>query len=258
LPQGQVSSIAIQAGTVYAVIDMLLFASTNGGATWTQTGPEMFFGTYPAVIADPFTVGTLYGLEMEGPKRSVDAGESWTPIQEGLPTGAGSHPDIRTLVPSPDTDGLLFAIPYSYAQTGSGIHLSTNYGDAWEPANTGMETAAIASLAVLPGGRLWAVDQFGVVYRSVNAAQTWTTTTVEHPCVGVYGEGGLRFVSGQSLFADVSTGELLESVDEGMSWRLVAKPEGIYPGIGTIFADPSGRFVLAAADEGLLRYQPAP
>jgi hypothetical protein len=202
---------------------------SDDGATWTQTGPDMLFGTYPAVIADPFAVGRLYGLEMEGPKRSDDAGQSWTPIKEGLPTDAGSMPDIRVLVPSPDTDGVLFAVPYSYAQTGPGVYMSTNHGDEWLPANTGMETAAITSLVVLPGDRLWALDQFGGLYRSVNAAQTWTIESIDHPCVGVYGEDYVgNLVHGQSLFVTESTGGLLESGDDGASWSLAATSEQDY------------------------------
>jgi len=255
-PSGQVSSIVVQAGTLYAVFGMRVFSSDDAGVSWTQTGPDTLFGSEPAVIADPFTEGRLYGLEMEGPKRSDDGGQSWKSIREGLPS-MGSMMDIRVLLPSPDTDGLLYAVPAVYAETGSGIFASDDHGDSWKPANTGMEAVAITKLVAGPGGSLWALDLFGTLYYSANAGQSWTTQSIAHPCVGAYGnDGAWELLYGQSLFAFVSTGKLLESGDGGASWTLVVKSVQDYPEIGSVLADPSGHFVLAAGREGVLRYGP--
>ena len=58
-PDGAAEWITEQEGTIYAVFDMLLYASEDSGATWTQTGPDMIFGSSPVVGSRPVRGGDV-------------------------------------------------------------------------------------------------------------------------------------------------------------------------------------------------------
>ena len=252
LPEGTVASIAIQGTTLYAVFDMLVFTSSDAGATWTQTGPDMLFGSNPQIAADPFVAGRLYGLTMEGPVRSDNAGQSWTPIVQGLPTPTGGMAMVSDLIPAPDIADRLFAVPDAYGADGYGVYRSDDAGTVWAAANAGIQGLGIDDLLVGPGGRLWAIAFDDEVYASQDGAQSWTPYSPSHPCVHDFA-GPSRFALGQKLFLLVDTGDLLASDDEGTTWSLVAKHTQEY-GLGQLlFVSPSGNVVLTAGDDGAYR-----
>ena len=78
-------------GTLYTVSTDEVFASEDGGETWNVLGPRPK-GTASGLIAtaaiqthDPQTGMTLYlALQEEGVFRSTDAGQQWTPLNNGL------------------------------------------------------------------------------------------------------------------------------------------------------------------------------
>lgn len=251
LPSGSVDSIAHQAGTLYAVVDMLVYASSDGGASWTQAGPDMLFGSEPKIVADPFVVGRLYGLTMEGPMRSDDAGKSWSPITQGLPTHMSGLVMVSALIAAPEVEGRLYALPDDYGVEGYGVYRSENSGAAWVSASVGMEGSAVEDLIGGPAGQLWATTWEYELYRSQDAAQSWAKITPHHPCVHDFAHPTGMAV-GQQTFLLVDTGDLLESGDGGLSWTLIAKHTKSY-GLGWLFADPAGNVVIAVGDEGVFR-----
>ncbi len=86
-----------------------------------------------------------------------------------------------------------------YATTGNGFFRSVDGGLSWQRAETGLlqgtPLAAVIALDPNVPGALWLTDDFGRLYRSTNAAATWTPTGDMAPVLA-YGVTGLSAASG--------------------------------------------------------------
>ncbi|HNG32228.1 MAG TPA: SBBP repeat-containing protein, partial [Blastocatellia bacterium] len=81
-------------GTLYAALSSItssIFKSTDGGNSWTPSGPNSTLGTvpFPTIVAslaiDPTTTTTLYaGTQIEGVFKSTDGGATWNLSSNGL------------------------------------------------------------------------------------------------------------------------------------------------------------------------------
>ncbi len=81
-------------GTLYAALGSItssIFKSTDGGNSWTPSGPNSTLGTvpFPTIVAslaiDPTTTTTLYaGTQIEGVFKSTDGGATWNLSSNGL------------------------------------------------------------------------------------------------------------------------------------------------------------------------------
>src|SRR6185369_9319217 len=61
-----------------------LFKSIDGGDNWTSVRPQSRFGN---VVFDPVSSSTLYFVSrFEGVLKSTDSGQTWIPMNNGLPT----------------------------------------------------------------------------------------------------------------------------------------------------------------------------
>ncbi len=77
-----------------AISDGGVFRTDDGGELWTACAaglpvrpgdPEGMRRGVHRLVADPFAPETLYVQHVEGMYRSVDGGESWSPLNDGLP-----------------------------------------------------------------------------------------------------------------------------------------------------------------------------
>lgn len=64
--------------------DIGVVKSTDGGASWTKTGPGGI-GRYVRVAADPATANTVYAGAKDRVFRTTDGGTSWEVLGTGLP-----------------------------------------------------------------------------------------------------------------------------------------------------------------------------
>jgi photosystem II stability/assembly factor-like uncharacterized protein len=212
-----------------------VFASTDGGLTWHSKNAQTFslLDTYALIISPDFANdGTLFagnhmgmGNGRNGITRTTDGGASWTNPETGL-----ENRNVRALAFSPDyaNDHTVFAgtlcidFPTCTDSFVNGVFKSTDGGNTWARALTGLPKRGIYTIAVSPGyasdGTLFAGMWEGGVYKSTNGGANWSNAST--------GLGNLRvwsvalspaFATDATLFAGTDGG-LYRSTNGGASW----------------------------------------
>lgn len=140
-----IEAIASEAsGHIYAGADMGVYVSSNNGENWNLAATGL---TNPEVLSLAVTpAGTvLAGTEGGGIFRSTNFGNSWDSSSTGLPDSSY----IISL--ASDGHGNLYA-----GQSMKGVFYSSDDGLHWSARNSGMDSAIIFSLTVAPSGVVYA------------------------------------------------------------------------------------------------------
>ncbi len=233
-------------GTVFAGTGSGMFRSTDHGDTWTQTNDELaHIHIYSLAISG--TGDVFAGTWAYGVYHSADNGDTWVEANNGLgdkyilalaicPNGsvfAGSweggifHSEDNGGSWKEDTTGLAEVrvlatndSGYIFAGTGGdGVFRSKDNGDSWEQINDGLTSHAVYSIAVDPGGVLYAGTSF-MVFRSDDNGDTWTDISngISHQnvtAIAIHPTG--------AIFAGVRAhGGVFRSTDNGDSWIQVS------------------------------------
>jgi photosystem II stability/assembly factor-like uncharacterized protein len=113
-----------------------IFKSIDGGEQWYSV--STMYTNALTFAFDPIASNLVYaGTKYAGVRKSIDAGNSWFPANEGLPTGtAGAH-DISSLVFNPHNPQQIFIA------TSKGIYLSENGANTWEPLWEGVDANSL-------------------------------------------------------------------------------------------------------------------
>ena len=117
--------------TVYARSGNGLAKSTNGGTDWTRLVDAPRYST--AIVIDPAAPDVLYAaafadLKSSGVFKSLNGGETWSPINQGIP----NQPFIGSFL-AIDRNGPsnLYYSPFV------GVFRTTNGGESWTPFTDG-------------------------------------------------------------------------------------------------------------------------
>jgi subtilase family serine protease/photosystem II stability/assembly factor-like uncharacterized protein len=225
------------AATVYAAGGDA-FRSTDGGATWT-TIP----GVYTHTLAiDPTTPTTLYAGSAGGANslKSIDDGATWTPM---------TVPTTTVLAVDPETPATIYA-----GTTRRGMFKSTDAGDTWAAANSGLTAAEIRALAVDPvePSRLYAASYYNGLFLSADRGATWRQLDNFHPAVVVVAPSSPSTVYAGGCNAGTDgPGMLKRSTDGGDTW--VDSDTGIIC-LVTLTIDPTDPATLYAGTyHGLMK-----
>lgn len=150
--KGVVYSIApspIVAGTIWIGTDNGLIQLTrNDGQSWTEVSPKGLppWSMISLIDASPHTAATAYAaidrhqMDDISPHiyRTHDFGKTWTKITNGIPATAYVHA-VRE---DPIRKGLLFA------GTETGVYVSFNDGELWQPLQLNLPVTAVRDLLV--------------------------------------------------------------------------------------------------------------
>jgi hypothetical protein len=213
------------AATLYGLIDTgALFASSNGGSTWTLRS------TLPVRDAVSLVAGgsssELYlATESGSVYRSLDAGANWT----GVGTVAAS-----------DVVALVRHIGRLLLYTRSGSVLASLDGGATFSAAGAIAASDIVD-ATQASGLALALSATGLVHRSSNNGATWEVVATLPTSAAV----GLAAVQGQ-LFALTATGDVMRASPPWTSWSFV----GTLSQIGTTAIVAAGGELFASTDAG--------
>ncbi|MFN8543876.1 MAG: hypothetical protein U0807_06690 [Candidatus Binatia bacterium] len=200
----------VDPANVYAVAGLSLFASTDGGSTWSAEpfGLSMYDPVLAVAASDP---AVLYGAAFGGAigivKRSVDHGQSWQPVMAGA-----SFNFPRGLAVDPTNADV------AYLSTDTHLFATTNGGALWAPAETGLSAGSTGAIAIDPvePATLYVVSG-GSVWRSANQGGSWQPTSA---LPGGAQAAGLLVdpVSHATVYVPTDQG-VLRSTDAGGSWQ---------------------------------------
>jgi uncharacterized protein (TIGR03437 family) len=190
---------ALKAGnTLYAGLEDGLLATVDEGRNWTRIN----LGRITGVNALLSHNNRLYAGTDDGVFVSAD-GQTWL-------RAAGLDSSVSYFAASGTT---LFAGTYE-----DGVFRSTDNGQNWTAANTGLTNLSIWALAV-NGTNVFAGTEGGGVFRSTDNGQNWTAVNADLPRDG---DGAIYVyalaANGGPLFAGVIGEALFRSSDNGQTW----------------------------------------
>jgi photosystem II stability/assembly factor-like uncharacterized protein len=201
-----------------------VFRSTDGSASWTDTGVvSCMYG----LAIDPQTPSTVYAATaFRGILRSTDGAQNWTPRNTGLLPSTLPGPQITALGIDPQRPPTLFAgISVWDGQTHGGLFKSVDGAMTWHA--TGLQTngVPISSVAVDPrnGNNVYAAigresSSSGALWKSTDSGMNWRNLFASMP-VSVYAVL-IDPRDSMNVFAATDAG-VMKSTDGGESWTLI-------------------------------------
>ena len=165
--------------------------------------------------------------------RSTDNGENWAEVDSGLPTN--THVNAFILVPNGVGVTDIFAGAYN------GLFLSTNNGNSWTSASTGMTNTEIHSLAA-SGANLFAGTYKGV-FLSTDNGTSWINISTGLPTSE---EFTALIAVGTNIFAGSHSGAYL-STDNGSSWGTINTGFTIYHAVRSFFISRANLYAVTSS-----------
>jgi len=222
-----------------ALADQGFFHSTDGGASWNQTGAGLEgAGRIYALQVDALVAGTLYLAADGGLYRSTDHGANWAPLDAPQPSYRSS-----ILLWTGAGGGTL------YTAAGDVIYRSEDKGGSWKAVQPA-PGSGITRLIAEPGNPavMYAIAS-GAVLKSFDAGANWTPP----PAPGGHIVVAAHPTTSGLLLANHVQGGAWRSTDSGHTWKPIEQgwPKG--QGIGAFHmhaGDPDQMF--AAAGNSLL------
>lgn len=154
--------------------DGLIHVSRDNGETWTEVTPDGMPEAMASII-DPsphnpgtaYLAATRYKFDDFSPMlyKTDNYGRSWTKITNGIPEGDFT----RVIREDPNREGLL------YAGTETGVYVSFNDGEKWQPLQLNLPAVPITDLTVhardkdlviaTQGRSFWILDDLTVLHQ---------------------------------------------------------------------------------------------
>ena len=220
-----------------------IFKSTDGGQSWQQVLLVDINAGVAEMLIHPINPNILYATSFNRFRnedysvvygddahvwRSVDGGESWQILSEGLPQGNLSRMGIAISESNPD---VLYVSVADSAVSLSGIYKTSDGGDFWEPVNydnllsnygdpLGGFGWYFGKIYVNPSNDqvvyLLGVDQ----YYSLDGGESWNRLTPEWWNYTVHADGHhISFVTG-SEFILCTDGGMYRTFNGGLNWEV--------------------------------------
>ncbi len=179
--------------------DRGLFKTTDGGRSWEKvlyisdtvgitdvemhpSNPNILYASAWKAERKPWTI--ISGGEMSenegGIYKSVDAGATWTKINNGLPTGLVGKIDLAVTPANSSVVGAIVEAPNAEG----GLYWSVDQGETWTHVSndTGVQNRPFyyTNLDIDPTNEKIIWSNANPLRKSVDGGKTWTTISVPH------------------------------------------------------------------------------
>ncbi|MCP5152823.1 MAG: hypothetical protein H6983_01565 [Ectothiorhodospiraceae bacterium] len=223
-----------------------VFKTTDGGDTWVnlpKPGGVLNFVLWALASGDT-TPTTLYAGH--GPYRSTDDGATWTLVDNGLASTPPQLAQVEVIAVDPLTPTTVYA---SIPSIDDALYKTTDGGDTWNLANSGISATRVSIIAVDPQTPSNLLAGGNVIYRSTDSGASWTQVVAIPP-------RDIAFDPVDASHVLVAAGAIARSVDGGATFELFTGPPGSFGARG-IAVDPTdpNRIIAAAPNIGLFAYE---
>lgn len=238
---GNHQNVIILAGNAYSESGKV-YLSNDGGMTFNDISPLNSAEEFHSVIWT--TTGNIFiGSTENGIYKSVNAGSSWTQVNQGL-----TIQDVRVLAVHPANPDTVFAGTH-----GGGIYKTTNGGESWTSASEGIGNLNIKSIAINSDSPdiLYAgtIDGIGAVYKSINGGANWAVSNKGLPDNANIFDLTLDPDDNDILYLSAQDTGIMVSVNSGETWNYLS---GATPDKNIInIAKHKGKLYAATRTKGL-------
>jgi photosystem II stability/assembly factor-like uncharacterized protein len=147
-----------------------VFKTTNGGTSWSSAGLGADF-VYRIAKHDGLNAPLIAGTAGDGLYQSIDSASSWSSSDAGLKASS-----VTSWLIDPVSPSTVYTSVY-----GGGVFKSTNNGETWVEANSGLEDKFVHALAMTSSTVLLAGTDRSGVYISIDGGATWTASNSGMP-----------------------------------------------------------------------------
>lgn len=211
-----------------------------GYYTWTNIGLK---GEYIDSIAiDPKTPSIIYAGALSGVFKSINGGETWTTINNGLNIPWSNDNNHLAIDPT-NTDIIYTAID-------DGVFKSTNGGGNWTAVNNGLFLCQMLSLAIDPitPATIY-VGTCGGVYKSINGGGNWVPINNGLSSTTIAKDLTIDPKTPSTLYVSSWPG-VKKSINGGQNWDTVYSTSNIY----SLAIDPlTTTTIYAFGNSGLIK-----
>lgn len=216
---GNVYSLAVLDGNVFAGTDNYVFKTIDNGSGWSQIYNGLASNWSVALYVHG---SNLYAAGSAGVYVLKNTGSDWTRIND--PWGELQHVVINNMIIISKSGG---GNPYIFVGSEKGIYRSDNNGQSWSAVNSGLTELTINAFEFIPdnsgaGNLFVGTNGGGGVFRSTDYGLSWKQVNNGlgiKPNMAVYAfahNGSDLFVStGGGVFLSKNYGENWFHIDEG-------------------------------------------
>jgi photosystem II stability/assembly factor-like uncharacterized protein len=208
-----------------------LFRSTDGGRQWKQLAvdmvedcPNVGVPRVTALTVDPADRRIVWaGVEVDGVRRSLDGGETWSRVAGGL-----DDPDIHDVAVRAAGGGEIVL-----TSTPREIFASTDHGESWQrlgvggsfrlPYCRGLALKADDPQTIFVATGDAAAGSTGAIQRSRNGGKSWQMLPLPVEPNSPIWAFATHPTDPGLIFACSHYGEIFESANAGDSWRKVPR-----------------------------------
>jgi hypothetical protein len=186
-----------------SIISMILILFTLCGqnyAQWQRTNLPSSVKVNTVAIRDS---SIFAGTNGDGIYVSIDNGENWNSVNEGLQSKV-----IHTILINGNS---------IFAGTETGASISTNNGMTWDPIDSGLSDLSVWSFAVsniIPGDTIIFAGTWSGVYSSTNNGTNWKPTGLSNTTMPVHS----IIVFKNYIFAATLGSGVFNSQNNGLTW----------------------------------------